>query len=320
MHAVDAYELDMRERELAPATIARERHHLDVALEIVRRDAKPRRGQPRPAPQPGRYAGHYLTWLTPARAAHLYEAFRVRPTTRGKRPSVDTARNALAACKSFGRWCAKQGWLPSDPFAAIEPKGKRRRGKAQLGIDETRKLIDTCLAESSRASLAVATSVLLGCGASEVVQRQVRDLDDGGHVLHVTRGKNRYRVRSLEVPDGLRERLVELARGRLAASPLYGTGELGRPTRYWILRHCRRLCALAGVPVVSVHGLRGTHATLALGAVSTSHSVAAALAAAGASLGHAPDSPITASTYAAPGSVERATQRAALAVIQGGRR
>lgn len=44
-----------------------------------------------------------------------------------------------------------------------------------------------------------------------------------------------------------------------------------------MLRAVQRLCRLAGVPVVSAHGLRGTHATLATSAGATSHVVAAAL-------------------------------------------
>jgi integrase len=162
--------------------------------------------------------------------------------------------------------------------------------------------------------------VLLGCGASEVVDRQVRDLDDDGRVLHVTKGKNRFGVRSFEVPDDLRLALQRLAGDRAGAAWLFGSAELERPDRWWIYRHCKRLCGVAKVPEVCVHGLRGTHATIAVGSVATSHSVAAALAAAGASLGHAPGSAITASTYVAPGAVQRATQRAALGVIQGGRR
>lgn len=293
--ALDTYEVSMRERGLAGSTITRARYHLDQLLASASN------------------GGRMLSWLTPRRAAELYAKVRIGA-------AVDTHRNTLSVGKAFGRFAAERGWLLADPFAAVKPIGKRRRGKPQLHLDETRKLIDACIAEGSRESAAVATSVLLGCGASEVTQRQVRDLDDGGHVLHVTRGKNRFRVRSLEVPDVLRPLLLELAGKRAGAAHLFGTTDVDRPTRYWIYWHCKRLCRLAKVPLVSPHGLRGTHSTIAIGTVSTSHSVAAAIAAAGGSLGHAPGSPITASTYAAPGSVGAATQRTVLRAIQGGQR
>lgn len=292
MIAVDAYEVEMRERGLAGCTIERHRYHLDRLLQTKTHGHRP------------------LTWLTPKRARQLYDESRA-----GAAP--DTHRNGLKVGRSFGRFAVDRGWLPADPFAKVVGVGKRRRGKPQLHIDEGNRLIAACYAERSRESIAVATGLLLGYGASEVTQRQVRDLDNGGRVLHVTKGKNGFRVRSVEVPDELRPFLLELAKGRPGSAYLFGTGDIDRPSRYWIYWHCKRLCAVAKVPPVSPHGLRGTHATIAVGTVATSHSVSAALRAAGASLGHAPGSPITATTYVAPGAVDAARQRAVMRVLDG---
>lgn len=285
----------MRERNLAGVTISRARAHLDKLLDVERN-------------------GHrMLTWLTARRATELYDKLRAGT-------AVDTHRNGLAAGRSLGRFCVERGWLPGDPFAKVKPIGKRNRGKPQLGIDETRRLQDTCVAERSRESAAVLTSVLLGYNNSEVVERQVRDLDDGGRVLHVTRGKNRYRVRSSEVPEVLREMLLDLAKGRPGAAYLFGEGDLERPSRHWIHYHAVRLCKLAKVPVVTPQGLRGTHSTIATKRASSSMHVAEALAEVQLGLGHVPGSPITASTYVAPGTVEAATQRSFLRALQGGKR
>lgn len=294
-HALDAYEVSLRERDLAGVTITRARAHLDKLLDVDRNGHRP------------------LGWLTPRRAAELYVGLRADT-------AVDTHRNGLAAGKSLGRFCAERGWLPVDPFAKVKGIGRRKKGKPQLSIDESRRLRDVCLAEQSRESIAVATSVLFGCSASEVIGRQVRDLDDGGNVLHITKGKNRFRVRSLEVPDEIRGLLLELAKGRPGSAFLFGETDLERPTRHWLYWHCHRLCKAAKVPQVSPHGLRGTHATIALGTISTSRSVAAAIAAAGAGLGHAPGSPITATTYVAAGAVPAAEQRTFLRMLKGGKR
>ena len=67
----------------------------------------------------------------------------------------------------------------------------------------------------------------------------------------------------------------------------------------------RRLCLLAGVPVVCAHSLRGFHATAAVAAGASPHIVAAAL-------GHESAS-ITLTSYAAPGSAELASRRQAVA-------
>lgn len=291
---MDAYETSMRERDLASVTIKRARDHLDRLLSLAANGHRP------------------LSWLTPRRAAPMYQ--RLVPLL-----AVDNHRNALAAGRSFGRFCFDRGWLPADPFARVKGVGRRKRGKPQLHIDEARKLLDTCYAEASRESIAVAVSLIGACGSSEVALRQVRDLDDGGRLLHVTKGKNRYRVRSIEVPDDLRPFLLALAKGRPGAAYLFGVGDVDRPTRYWVYWHTRRLAMKAKVPHVSPHGLRGTHSTIATGHASSSVSVSAALAQAGAGLGHAPGSPITASTYVTPGTIDRAKQRAAMRVLRGGR-
>jgi len=285
MHAVDAYEVAQRARGLVAVSIARSRAHLDTLLAIAVN------------------AGRPLRWLTPRRAAELYERVQV-----GRAP--DTHRNTLAVGKMFGAWCAKRGWLAADPFAALEPVGRRRRGKPQLHVDEARRLLEACLSEHSREALAVSLALLLGLRASEIVLRQVRDLDDGGRLLWVPHGKTRNARRYLAVPDALRGHLLELAAGRPAAAYLFGEGHLDRPSRYWVHYHCGRLCAVAKVPRVPPHGLRGTHATLATAAGVTGPAVSAAL-------GHG-STAITESTYVAPGGRQLADQRAALRALDGG--
>jgi len=47
--------------------------------------------------------------------------------------------------------------------------------------------------------------------------------------------------------------------------------------RQTVLRHVRRICKAAGVPTVSPHGLRGTHASLAMTRGATGDLVASAL-------------------------------------------
>jgi integrase len=74
--------------------------------------------------------------------------------------------------------------------------------------------------------------------------------------------------------------------------------------RYWLLRSVQRICKEAGVPIVPAHGLRGTHATLAVDAGATSHLVAAAL-------GHESFS-TTARHYARAEAIEGAQQNRVL--------
>lgn len=286
-YAVDAFEAALRDRGLVFVSQLRARAHLDTILRVSVNGHRP------------------LAWLTPKRAVDLYERVQV-----GR--AVDTHRNSLSVARKFGVWCTKRGWLPANPFADVEPVGKRKRGKAQLHVDEARKLIDTCLAEKSRESLAVALTLLFGMRATEAATRQVRDLDDGGRLIWIPKSKTPAGRRLSEVPEVIRGALVELAGDRPGAAYLFGETDLERPTRQWVYRNTRRLCKAAGVPIVPPHGLRGTHASVATAAGVTSHVVASAL-------GHA-SAAITESTYVRPGEIEAARTRAALKVIEGGRR
>jgi len=88
--------------------------------------------------------------------------------------------------------------------------------------------------------------------------------------------------------------LQRLANGKASGDQLFGVGV----NRHWVLRMVARVCKIAGVPAVTPHGLRGTHATLAVGAGISGDAVAA-------SLGHESFA-VTASHYAQPEAVSGA--------------
>lgn len=196
-----------------------------------------------------------LSSLTPRAARTLYE----RRVAEGVR--ADTHRGELALASTWGRWCVTRGYLSGDPFAQVEPVGARSAGGDHLRVDEARRYLATCLAEDSHAATCAALALLTGARASEITDRVVRDVDDGGRVLWVPTAKTAAGVRQLAVPDCLRPRVLEAARGRAPGDPLWGP-----VTRHWLGHHVRRLCGVAGVPEVSPHDLRRSYATLRVGA------------------------------------------------------
>lgn len=238
--------------------------------------------------------------LTADRAAQLYRR-RVEETR------ADTHRGELAATAAWAAWCVRQGWIRVSPFGGVEAVGRRATGKAQLRVDEARRFLGAALDEDSRPGLAAACALLLGLRASEVTDRVVRDVDDGGGLLWVDAAKTSAGVRRILVPPALRPRLAELVRGRAPTERLWGDVD-----RHWLGYHVRRLCRLARVPVVTPHGLRGLHATLAVGAGADVRQVAA-------SLGHAGPE-VTRRHYLAPGAEADAGQERVLVALDGGRR
>lgn len=229
-----------------------------------------------------------------------------RKTKRGGRPSVDTAVGELVAAQGWSAWCVAQGYLRVDPFAGLEVKGARARGKAQLRIDEARRYLEVALAEETAEGLAAAIALLMGLRASEITGRQVRDVDDRGRVLWIERAKTRKGDRHLEVPEVLRAPLLALCAGRKNTEPLFGDVD-----RHWVGYHVRRLCGVAKVPEVCPHGLRGTQASISVLAVPAEH-VAAALGQTGPA--------VTRRHYLSGGAEERGRGRAAMTVLQGGKR
>ena len=190
--------------------------------------------------------------------------------------AVDTNLNTLSQARTFMAWLVGKKWLNTTTLlTGIEVLGKRRKGKPQLTEDESRAFL-TCSLDLGKAgdasAVAAATALLLGMRASEIAERVVRDLDAGGTKLNITSAKTAAGVRRLRVPAVLQPLLRMLARGKQPNDRLFGD-----VNRHWVLRSCRRLCQIAGVPVVPAHGLRGTHAKLAVEAGISGNVVAASL-------------------------------------------
>lgn len=280
--SVDEYLASRRDAGLKAATVTTLAYRLKGMLGTTERD-------------------RLVRTLTPAIARRMFEA---RRTKRGGRPSVDTQVGELVAVQGWASWCIERGYLKADPFAGIEVQGAKSRGKKQLRIDEARRFTEKALGQGSEAGLAAAMALLMDLRASEIIERQVRDVDDGGRVLWIERAKTEAGNRHLEIPTVLRDALAARCAGRQPEDLLFP----GR-SRHWVGYHVRRLCEAAGVPVVCPHGLRGTHSSISVREVSIEHVAAA--------LGHS--SPAVTRRHYVDESAERVgKQRAMLKIMDGG--
>lgn len=278
--AVDAYVQHLRDAGRKSGTIATVKYRLRGMLRTNERDM-------------------HLRSLTPVVAKTLF-------ARRATELAGETQHGEINTASCFASWCVGQGWLKIDPFAALEPTKPRTAGKPQLHIDEARRWLDVAIDEGSDASIAAALTILMGLRASEVTSRAVRDVDDGARVLWIEKAKTKAGNRAMEIPLVLRPALAALVAGR-------GGGELlwreENRDRHWVYRNVRRLCKVAGVPVIPPHGMRGTWATLAKPTRST-EDVAIAL-------GHAGPA-VTRRHYLSDGAEQLSQQRATLRVLAGG--
>jgi integrase len=171
-------------------------------------------------------------------------------------------------------------WAKVNPAVGVEGTGRRRHGKPQLRIDEARKWLALAVglaysAESDdqrEGAVKAIMTLVLGLREHEVLNRQVRDVDDDGKLLWVPESKTEAGKRTQEVPDFLQPLLLALTKGKEGTVPLfrYRSKGIGRK---WV----QRICKKAGVMKVNAQSMRGLHATLAMERGNTSHSVAAAL-------------------------------------------
>jgi integrase len=289
--AVDAYVAaqDRRviEGEIRAVTIEREGYHLRKMLKLKE------------------HGQLDLRKLTPKLAAKLYDE---------RAGAVDSHRNGLNVVKAFAGWCVEQGWLAANPFVAVKGKGRRRRGKPQLRIEEARRFMAACveLAPTDEGAVLALAYLLLGARAGEVVLRVVRDVDDGGRMLWIPDSKTDAGRRQLEVPDVLVPHFQRLTARRPAMAKLFAGAAHRARAQDWAREQVTRICKAAGVPRVTPHGLRGTAATIAKEAGATSQLVAA-------TLGHA-SSAITDAAYIDRSRAETAARRTTLRVLEGGRR
>jgi len=245
---------------------------------------------------------------------------------RAGRISFDTLTGDVGAWSRLLKWCYRKGWVASATIAGLdevwemdELDGEHNRGKPQLRIDEARKLLDVLRAEVSQAATAVLCILLLGLRSRELLDRVVRDLDDQGWILVIRKGKTKRSNRKVRLAPEIREQLQGLAEGRRPHDPLFPARERkeerlkGGGFHYstWLNDQVKAFCDKAGVPVVCVHGLRSTHASLAEEARETAEAVAAAL-------GHTSPK-VTHDHYTMPDVVAEKQRKRALKVLEGGR-
>lgn len=285
--AVEAFLEAKRARGLEPSSLESYRDRLELLL--------------------GPATARSIRWVA-VRGEELYAAAQVYPAGHrlaGQPRAADTHRNALALGRMWGRWCVKRRWLRADPFADVDPVGRKVYGadKARLSFDESCQVMLYCHAHADDPGAVLTLAyLLLGARASELVGRVCRDVDDGGRLLWIGKTKTRAGRRRLAVPDELAALLVALVGGRPGDAPLFVhpevRGHRGHSTggSRWSRRvaydHVRRVCKAAGVPELPPQALRRTQATLATGAGETGLAVARQL---GHATGAAPA--VTGSAY-----------------------
>ena len=230
----------------------------------------------------------------------------------GPRPEIDYSRGRTAEVErddSRKSTRSSPSTPAANPLEGVEGVGKRKHGKMQLRVDEARRWMAKAAELADRGdagAVAAMMALVMGMRANEIISRVVRDLDDEGRLLWIPDSKTEAGRRTLQMPELLRPLLKGLAEGKSAEAMLFG-----HHWRDWVRKWVKRICEAAGVPMVTAHGMRGLHSTLAV-----ENGVSADVVA--ASLGHE-SSTTTMQSYVKPEAVAGAQQRRMMNVLKGGR-
>ena len=195
--------------------------------------------------------------------------FKGKNTPRQK-ISTSTHRNELCEAKTFLRWACKQGLVPSTLVARLDEvqgTGRRRKGKQQHRVDDARRWYAKALqmAQEHDGAVAALCTLVFDLRCSEAINLQVRNVDDGGRLLHVWKSKTEAGARDLGVSEVMRPLLLRLCKDKLPSAWLFSSPRAasGHPTRDWPRKWVKRICRAARVPQMTAHGMRGLHSTLA---------------------------------------------------------
>ena len=218
--------------------------------------------------------------ISSERASEIYREATTRPC-RYKRPvSVCTHRAQLRCARAFFAWCVERRYLDRNPFERVKGTGRIQSGKPQLRLDEVRQLVEVLHREANagdEGASALLLQLVFGARSSEILGRQVRDIDDGGRVLWIPDGKTKNARRRLSVPEEVQPLLKALTGQRGPEDFLIGAGRSKPYTSPVLWKRLRRFCRMAGIRQVCPHSLRGLHSTLAIEAGATSGAVIAQL-------------------------------------------
>lgn len=195
--------------------------------------------------------------------------------------AASTARSRQLGVRRFAAWLTEEGEIPADPFLGIKSPKLDEKVIEPLSDDELRAMLKACVPPKGaepkvamrhrRDEAMVRLMLETGMRAGEVVGLQLDDLDLGGGLVTVTRGKGgKGRVAPFGPEAALAlDRYLRLRRGhRLADRTDLWLGDRGKGFSYDALhKTLGERAKAAGIDGFHPHRLRHTaaHRWLAAG-------------------------------------------------------
>lgn len=259
-----------------------------------------------------------LAKINTAKAHELYEAQTRRTNSKGVAMSAATHHHRLRLTKELFAWLITHGICQANPFAAVKPLGRVKKGKPQLRETEATALDSRLFADASvgyEGALALLVQLYGAFRSSEVLRLEVGDcelLPTGRWRVYVRFGKTANATRSVDLHDCLSELLAQKLAGRPKTDRVFAPDLPRAPAPDYLYKRLKRYCRELGIQRYCPHSLRGYHASQAVQAGVTSDVVAR-------TLGHGSFS-VTARHYATPSSIQNAKAKLVADKLRGGDR
>ncbi len=233
------------------------------------------------APVLARLGALPLADLTPARCQQAFVSLAPAMGARRRQMAFGALRRAL-------RLAVEAGWLAVNPLAGLAPPRATPQPRQTWSLDQARRFLEVALAEPRRWSPLFVVLATGGLRIGEALGLQWSDVDWAGARLQVQRAVvwagSRYHVVPPKTarghrwvslpPQGMAALRCQAERGGSGPWVFHG----GRPPdRTTIRQALGRECQRAGVPRLTVHGLRHVAAAVALAVSGDPHAVAARL-------------------------------------------
>lgn len=207
----------------------------------------------------------YLAWCTERSVIPVLSRSQViefLAWMNDSKMAATTMRARLVALRSFAKWCAKEGELPSNELSDIEPAGLEERFRPILSLEQFGALVATCDVKAFKGKRDAALLHLMrdsGGRSQEILDMALADVSvkDGTALVHGKGGRDRIIPFRTDTAAAVDRYIRARRHHKLAESNVLWLGDRGQNFGYSALwKMVNNKCVEAEISHVHPHMFR----------------------------------------------------------------
>jgi len=182
-----------------------------------------------------------------------------------KTHALSSANTVLRYLKLWLKWAQGEGYLRDMP-AKLKQEKPADRERPVVGLNQIETFLAACSRENPQIPVAVRCAMMLGMREAEILRLRWQDVGQDAVLIHGKGGK----IRRVHIPEAVWTAIGWYTLSADGPEPLPSLGLVfpaqdGKPHRQgWLRQALRRGAEALGIPVLGIHRLRATFATLHL--------------------------------------------------------